>query len=244
MQVGRHHRQQHPVRFVHAAGRRDYVVLRQVRDHVARRHVMLQHQRRIQPHHELAILAADHADAVGTVDSMQTWDQVVVHDVGQFRQAAYLRTETQIDDRKRAGSQQDRVDRRIVGQLRTGVRDRGAQRLESDLRVGVFPKGDVNLGAAARRRRSNHRHPDHAVSGFLQRPRDRREHLLGWQVAAVGENRRAAKRYLGEHRAGNCPGQYYAEHAGCQHRQHGERRSAARHWVPCATRTPSPSDRA
>ena len=68
MQVGRHHRQQHAMRFVHPARGRDDVILRQPRHDVGWRQVMLQHPRRIEPHDELAILAADHADAVGAVD--------------------------------------------------------------------------------------------------------------------------------------------------------------------------------
>ena len=55
------------------------------RNDIGRRHVVLQHPRRIEPHDELAIFAADHADAVGAVDSVKARHEVVVYDVGQSR---------------------------------------------------------------------------------------------------------------------------------------------------------------
>jgi len=85
------------------------------------RHVMLQHLRRIEPYYELAKLAADHADPVGAVDIMQARHEVVVHDVGQFGQAASLRTQAEIDDRKCTGRQQHRVDLSIVRATARGV---------------------------------------------------------------------------------------------------------------------------
>ena len=229
MQVGGNHRQQHPMRLVHPAGRRDHIVLGQPRDDVAWRQVMLQHPRRIEPHDELAIFAADHADAVGAVDSMEARNEIVVHEVGDFRQAANLRAQADIDDRKCPGRQQHGVNGGIGRQLRARVRDRRAQHLEADLRIGVFAEGDVDLGAAARRRRADDRHADHAVRAFLERPRHRRQHLFGRQVAAVGENRRAAKSDLGKDRARNCARQDHAQHARRQHRQHRQGGAAARH---------------
>jgi hypothetical protein len=244
MQVGGDDRQQHPMRFVHPARRCDDVVFGESVHDIADRHIVLQHPRRIEPHDELAILAADDADAVGAVDSMKAWHQVVVRDVGQFGQTADRRAHADIDDRKRAGRQQHGVNGSIGGQQRSRMSDRGAQRLEADHGIGVFAESDVDFCAAAGGGRSHQRHPRDSVGGFFERAGHRCEHLLGGQVAAVGQNRRASKNDLGKHGARNSRRQDHSKRAGREHRNQRERRVAARHCAPPSTRTLSLSDSA
>ena len=67
------------------------------------------------------------------------------------------------------------------------------------------------------------------------------------QIAAIGENRRAAKSNFGKHRARDHPREDVTEHARRDHRDECERRAAPAHFCSPAmlpTRTLSPSDSA
>ena len=253
MQVGGDDGQQHPMRFIHPAGRRDDIILCHPAHDIRGRHLMLYHSRRIEPHYEFAILGADYLDPVGALDEVQARYQFVIRDVGELGKIAGPRTQAHVDDRKSAGREQDRVNRGVGGQRGSSMRDRRAQALEADLRIGVLAEGNVDFRAAARGRRTDQGHTDDAVSGLLQRAGDRGEHLLGRQIAAICEDRRASKSNFGEHRARDHAREDNAEHACREHRDQRQRRGAPSHFrtpgfcspvFSPATRTSSPSDNA
>ena len=206
----------------HAPGRFDHVGLGQAGDHVLRRELMLQHPRRIQLHHVLAVLGAHGFHAVDARDPMQTRRQVVLRDIGQFGQIAHLGAQTDVENRKSPAGQQPGVDLGVGGQTRADLAERGVEQLEARDRIAAFVEGDIDFRTAAAGGRAHQVHSDHSVGGFFQRTRNRHQHLLGRQIAAVGQHDRTVELHLGKHGARDRTGQERPENRGGNYRAQRE----------------------
>ncbi len=235
MQASGDDRNQHAMLVEQAAGRSDHVGLLEPGHHLIGRESLREHPRRIQPHHVLAVLGADHLDPEDTRDAMKARNQVVERDVGELGQVAHVRTQAEIENREGSGAQQARVDVSAGRQMGARLRQCGAEQLEAGGRVVALGEVDVDLGAAARGGRAHQRGAGHVVGRFLQRARHCDQHLAGRKFGAVGEDDGAMEYELGEHRAGNRLRQDHAEHA---QRDYGEQRqdgTAAAHRLAITT---------
>ena len=208
-----------------AARGRDHVGLLEPGHYLVGRESVRKHPRRVQPHHVLAVLRADHLDPEDAADTMEAWDEVVKCDVGKLGQVAHARAQAEIDNREGSGGQQARIYVCAGRQMRARLRQRGAEQLETGGGVGALGEVDVDLGAAARGGRAHQRGAGDAVGRFLQWARHRDQHLLGRKLGAVGEDNGAMEDELGEDRVGNRLRQDHAEHA---QRDHGEQRQDGR----------------
>ena len=224
-------------------GRFDHVSLGQAGDHILRRELVQQQARRIQSHHIFAVLGAHGFHPVDTLDPMQARNEVVLRDIRQFRQTADLRAQTDIEDRKRSAGQQSGVDPGVGRQTRADLAERRVEQLEARDRVAAFAEGDIDFRTAAGGGRAHQIHSDHSIGGFFQRTRDRHQHLLGRQIAAVGQDDRTVELHLGEHGARDRSRQQRPENrSGNDRAQREAGVGAAQLWATVTfTRRPSES---
>ena len=219
MQAAGDDRYEHPMLIEQAARGRDHVGLLEPGNHLVGRESVREHPRRVQPHHVLAVLRADHLHPEDAADAMEARDQVVKSDVSKLGQIAHARAQAEIENRESPGAQQARVDGSARRQMGAGLGQRCAEQFEAGRRIGALGEVNVDLGAAARGGRAHQRGASHAVGCLFQRARHRDQHLARRKLGAVGENDGAMEDELGEDRVGNRLRQDHAEHA---QRDHGE----------------------
>ncbi len=221
MQAAGDDREQHPMLIEQAARGRDHIGLLEPGHHLVGRESVREHPRRVQPHHVLAVLRADHLDPEDAGDAMEARDKVVESDVGELGQIAYARAHTEVENGESSCRQQARIYVGARKEMRASLGQRCAEQFEAGSRVGTLGEVNVDLGAAARRGRTHQRGAWHAVGRLLQRARHCYQHLAGRKLGAVGEDDRAMEDELGKNRVGNRLRQNHAEHA---QRDHGEQR--------------------